>query len=83
MTQAETGKLQLAMPGEINATPRSTLKHAAMLLLIIGLAWVGVSSEDSGDGGLSSPTARAAVVRESHDSAVLEKKRRRDVEAYP
>ena len=57
------GKLQLAMPGEINATPRSTLKYAAMLLLIIGLGWVGVSSENSGDGGLLSPTARAAVVR--------------------
>lgn len=72
VTKTETGKLQLSM-----------LRYAAMLLLIIGLAWVGVSSEDSGDGGVSSPTARAAVTPAGHDSAVVEEKPGRDVEAYP
>lgn len=64
----------------LNATRRTTLKYAAMLVLIVGLAWVGVSREDSEDGGLSSPSAQAAVARESAVPAV---RPGRDVEAYP
>jgi len=72
VTKGETGKLQL-----------SILRYSAISLLAIGLAWVGVPSEDSGDAGLSSAAAQAAVMPAARDSAVVEEDSGRDVGVYP
>ena len=83
MTKQEAGKSQPAMPGETNRTPRSLLKYAAFLLLLISAAWVSVPDEDTEGGDVSPLTARAAEMRDSHVSAVVEEVSGRDVGVYP
>ena len=72
VTKGETGQLQFSM-----------LRYDVMSLLVIGLAWVGVSSKDSGDIGPSSATAQAAVMPATRDNAVIEEISGRDFGAYP
>lgn len=83
MTKPEAGKSQPAMPDEINRTPRSLLKYAALLLLLVSAAWVSVPNEDTAGGDVSPLTARAAVMRDSHVSAVVEEDSGRYVGPYP
>lgn len=61
VTNGETGQLQF-----------STLRYVAMLSLAITLVWVGLTSKDSGNIGLSSATAQAAVMPATRDNAVVE-----------
>lgn len=44
-------------PKSVEVKLRSTLQFVALVLLVIGLAWVLVSSNDSGEGTPSAPRA--------------------------
>lgn len=89
LTKFETTKLLHGMRDELDAETRSALKSsvvlkcAVMLSLIVGLVWIGVSSEDSLSGGHSSPVAQATQLPDRYSRTVFEERRRRYIEANP
>lgn len=84
LTEYEARKLQHDMKQELNAAPGVVFKCAVMLLLlIIGLAWIGASSEDPAGRDSPSPATPAMAQAEPYSKTVFEERRQRYIEAYP
>lgn len=83
LTEYEARKLQHDMKQELNAAPGVVLKCVVMLLLIIGLAWIGASSEDPAGRDSPSPATPAMAQAEPYSKTVFEERRQRYIEAYP
>jgi hypothetical protein len=71
------------MRSEFNATPGVVLKCAVLLVLIFGIAWIGVSGELSASGVPPTAAAQTAATAESYRRTVFEERRKRYIEAYP
>lgn len=79
LTEYEVRKLQHDMKQELNAGPGVVLKCAVMLLLIIGLAWIGApAGRDS-----RSPATPGMAQAEPYSKTVFGERRQRYIEAYP
>lgn len=83
MSGYEARKLQHDMRQELHAAPVVVVGAAPMLLLIIGLAWGGASSEAPANGYLPSRARLGMSVAESYSKTVFEARRQRYIEAYP
>ena len=82
LTGREVQKLRYAMKNELNVRLGMVFKCAA-LLLIVGLAWIGASSELSTVHSSPYPAAQTAIKGDSHARTVFEERRTRYIEAYP
>jgi hypothetical protein len=83
LTGRDVQKLRHVMRDEFSAAPRIVLKCAVMLLMIFGLAWIGVSGELSTVHSSPYPAVQTAIKSDSHARTVFEERRTRYIEAYP
>jgi len=84
LTEYEAQKLTRDyMKRELNAAPGVALKCAVLLLLIIGLAWIGAASEGPAGRDSRYSATPAMAQPELYSKTVFEERRRRYIEAYP
>jgi len=83
LTGNDVRKLRYEMKRELSATGGVVLKFTVMLMLIAGLAWIGVSGELSTVHSSPYPAVQTAIKSDSHARTVFEERRTRYIEAYP
>ena len=83
LTGNDVRKLRYEMKRELSATGGVVLKFAVMLMLIAGLAWIGVSNDSLAGRGSPYPATQTAAQSERYGRTVFEERRRRYIEAHP
>ncbi len=83
LTEYEARKLQDDMRRELNAPSGAVLKCAALLFLLVGIAWLGADSKDLEDPDSLSPVSLASAKADRFSRIFSDERRQRYIEAHP